>query len=1216
MAHFKIYSKSGEDVRYEGCPTYNGVYLKPSYLEFREICSPTPINWQVGDYIDYISDKKITDELCVRNGYRYKLYDIPQPTKKAAIVKSGESFVYQNVQFFAPTKDLELCPFRDIVPNDNYIHFSTRQDVSTFEDLNGIAKRIEKNLDDWYGVGIWSIRVADDLNTKYKDIVKEARAFSVGGGNCLDALNKCYDVWDEIGWTYSVQNNGDKGKINVITIGAANVNAIAPISTPTLKYGIVVNSKTKEEESQGLTSIVATQSNKDEFATRLYAFGSSRNMNFDYYRSNSNIKNAASLDIQHLMIPMRYWGKTDNLYDPSKAFLENSGAKTRYGVRAKYHYFDGSQDEEIFPSIEGVTIGMVRNGSPDYVPNGRIYPSATERVDYPISAQQMVDDGQLYDAGEKVILPGAIADNVMSWGGLIPYDRALKKTIGSYAFDPTPGKWKITLNANYQGTVPYPEGGISAYVYIERHYTKNETHHEDTLIGFPCETAASKKSFDFKISNAAYEIDIEDIAGATDNQLVFVIQLMYTYQYEGALPIAAQLVTGKNTMSFTLERAYSKTFMLTVKQIGFDISKRQAQGTTGLGTIHFKGGMCAGRSFVIKNCTYQEKNDNWLLECIRCYDESIGMVFPNKNYAIKDTDNFVLLDIAMPDLYIDIAEQKLYDAATQMLASISQVKPMYTPMIDSKMIAQSAFAIQEGMYMSLQDEDLTGVEKRYLIDNIIISENESSIPTYKVTLRDDKSRSFKHSINSGGNSTPLTSLGVSYGGPATSYESLSDIPEIEGVQVKGKKSAEQYNLQRKLVPGENITIEGNVISSKGGGGTPITVDDALSETSTNPVQNKVVTAAINERITEAKADDKYLPRYKLSSGDYGAAVHELGFFESDDPRGEHTPWHTVIKKRTTRTSSGSIDTDHSGLALFDNLFLFGWLSIIGRFYLHKALSDADSAYLEWDEDSKAIKVHGNVYATGYVSSGGVGKSSTSGGDVSCVEVNGSVIYPDGTGKITLPDYPGAGDVLWDDIVNKPAWIGDSKPSYSFSEIGGTLPASRVTGLPDYPDLSKYYNADNANRSDVDWTAKDLNAQRVVIAGHVVEYDTKNDAFKFNGNVYATGFVSAGGTGESGGTSGGIIPTEIPILTTRQMSDTEFFEIAHNGITSSEVAHELLIGQRRAYNSDGDFFTCSGRYTSENHWRLTLRDWGEIMDGGTEIEIRNNNGTINYTYYER
>ena len=52
--------------------------------------------------------------------------------------------------------------------------------------------------------------------------------------------------------------------------------------------------------------------------------------------------------------------------------------------------------------------------------------------------------------------------------------------------------------------------------------------------------------------------------------------------------------------------------------------------------------------------------------------------------------------------------------------------------------------------------------------------------------------------------------------------------------------------QDKLIAGDNITIVGNVISATGGGGGG-TVDTAMSDTSTNPVQNKVIKAYVDSQ---------------------------------------------------------------------------------------------------------------------------------------------------------------------------------------------------------------------------------------------------------------------------------------------------------------------------------------------------------------------------------
>ena len=166
MAKFKIYSKDGQTVRYEGCPKYNGVYLKVSYLEFASISSPARIDWHVGDYVDY-----------PRTGLRYTLRSIPPEKKIAKPGQSGDAFTYQNVQFMAQTQDLVVAPFRDLVPEDNGVHFSTQQAVSTYENAYGIAARVQACLDDLFP-GTWSVEVYEDrLRQDVRDM-----------GHRLDAL--------------------------------------------------------------------------------------------------------------------------------------------------------------------------------------------------------------------------------------------------------------------------------------------------------------------------------------------------------------------------------------------------------------------------------------------------------------------------------------------------------------------------------------------------------------------------------------------------------------------------------------------------------------------------------------------------------------------------------------------------------------------------------------------------------------------------------------------------------------------------------------------------------------------------------------------------------------------------------------------------------------------------------------------------------------------
>ena len=96
-----------------------------------------------------------------------------------------------------------------------------------------------------------------------------------------------------------------------------------------------------------------------------------------------------------------------------------------------------------------------------------------------------------------------------------------------------------------------------------------------------------------------------------------------------------------------------------------------------------------------------------------------------------------------------------------------------------------------------------------------------------------------------GNTISCTVSGGS-GGSITVDSTLSPT-STNPVQNKVIYSALQ-GKQNKLTAGTGISINGNTISCtvSGGGGT-VTVDSALSGTSTNPVQNKVIYSALQNK---------------------------------------------------------------------------------------------------------------------------------------------------------------------------------------------------------------------------------------------------------------------------------------------------------------------------------------------------------------------------------
>lgn len=573
MAKFTIYSKDGLSVRHIGEPQFSGSYMGVDYIEFRTISSPSPVTWEIGDYVDYY-----------RTGLRYKLYSLPMPNKVARRGVFGASFEYSNVQLHAATKELEIAPFRDLVPEDNLIHFTTRQDFSTHENVYGIARRIQACMDDIFP-GKWQINVVDTNDEKLLPLLRETKEFSASGISCLDALSQIYDTWQNVGWvhTYDTEN-----EVDIITIGGANTRTRANTSS-IFGYG----------HGYGLTSLKKASANPEEFATRLYIYGSERNIQTRYYNQ-FNIINKDSVDIRNLMIPIENWGKTDGVPDAKKAYLQADNATIeKFGLIPRTVYFDGSQNEEICPTIKNLTMKIVR--------------------------EEMIANGQ-----------------------------------GSSAFLP----------------------------------------------------ASLEKRID-KVDSTYSSYDYDD--GSKEN---------------------------------TEKR---RTFRLGLRPFGFDVIEQGKLTSEGYATISMISGACAGREFKIRKDTGARLYDGSNLvgivyEIEKVWDESLGMGFPNITYPIKPEDEFVLLDIPMPDYYITIASKRLLAAGQKMLTDYTKVSAFYEPSIDPIVIKGYNKPLRVGMYMAIRDEDIIETDDNFdyvLIDTLTIDES-AQLPQYKVTLREQKrsSRSF------------------------------------------------------------------------------------------------------------------------------------------------------------------------------------------------------------------------------------------------------------------------------------------------------------------------------------------------------------------------------------------------------------------------------------------------------------------------------------------
>jgi len=203
------------------------------------------------------------------------------------------------------------------------------------------------------------------------------------------------------------------------------------------------------------------------------------------------------------------------------------------------------------------------------------------------------------------------------------------------------------------------------------------------------------------------------------------------------------------------EQETTPTFYIRIKNIGFDLSDAELDASGDTPRLSMKSGMCTGREFNILECKKQVSvNGSWRdydpnnpvsgpwsysLKCEVAADDSIGQYFPNDNFRLSSGDRFVILGIKMPDVYVDVAENRLLKAAIVWLSENDKTGYNYSPAINNIYMAENpetSALLKEGNVLHIYDEDLD-IDVEMTISQFKIK-NDKQIPEYEVTLSNDK----------------------------------------------------------------------------------------------------------------------------------------------------------------------------------------------------------------------------------------------------------------------------------------------------------------------------------------------------------------------------------------------------------------------------------------------------------------------------------------------
>lgn len=375
MGRFTVYSKDGQTVR---CVLdkleYTGVFMAERACTSTFI-SDAKINFDVFDYIDY-------------RGERFELELLPTVKK---ISKHQYSY---DLNFVSPKYELERCMMRNIVPSDNGIVYPTPLVVEFTGTVKYLAERIQACLDAMYGKGVWSITLADGVDSEEKNI-------SMSNQNCWSALSL---VNTEYKLNYFVKGRS-------VTIGGAE-----PVVNNVFEYG----------KGKGLYEIERISDADTGIVTKLRAYGGTRNLDYSYPKkpewTDSILPANYALSPLRLMLPSF---KTDGVTD---FVLASNEAIAKYGIREGVITYD-----DIYPSITGM-----KNSAGQAI-------DEIKSVDAITSETQPTFTVQLYDLGFDLneSLTTDEAQLSMKSGALQGYAFTITKIVKA-----SDGSYTLTLGRN------------------------------------------------------------------------------------------------------------------------------------------------------------------------------------------------------------------------------------------------------------------------------------------------------------------------------------------------------------------------------------------------------------------------------------------------------------------------------------------------------------------------------------------------------------------------------------------------------------------------------------------------------------------------------------------------------------------------------------------------------------------------------------------------
>lgn len=710
MSTWNIYHKDGSkltDVNGEQI-TVHGLEYSDSWMgECFVTINPkheVPINFQIGDYIVY-------------RGERFELNYEPGKDKQARPDTYGEGFVYDSVKFNALQDELARAEFLDVVLNDNELHYTSLPKFPFYvQTLDDLLDRIQANLDEQIGAGLWKIYSRNKdrsvqrgalesewlsvYGEKTDDNVIESMSITVDSQTCWQALALVNEKWD-INFIVRGRN---------IYVGTTGIQA-----NHIFKYGL----------GNGLYEIVQNADSDQSVVTRLRAYGSEKNLPSHYYadlgvKYVANItKVVAATTHVELELDIDYietYFKNQRKYIVSVESGEQSGGwvlKVTFDFKTEITGYVtqayGSKKCRFYSELKGT---QTDTGDEE----------SKEKLDAFI-AQVKAGNTKMYITSG--LNKKAVPSSMKEYAKNLPNNMSINRLM-------LPGFPHVSLSDFYNSLTNEEKKYVNP---TGRQHKFSTDPHRPYIDSINIEQIGLRSASQF------FE---------TDDKTNGVIEIYPTIEEMeiGGVRVDEidEGVAPDDDGRFGDNETVKNVDIYLKKAIDFDINDLKDDDFS----ISMKDGMCGGRTFKVASSA--KIDGRWRLTIERVKDDALELWFPYKDYPIKNGDHFVLTGITLPDSYVNAASLKLLKYAIAFIDKNDYTRYVYQPKVDEIFMARQHDLAEKdttGVIKSLHDTlkagDLMEFEDTDLriggvisIDQLTIKEEDGKIPTYDITLREDK----------------------------------------------------------------------------------------------------------------------------------------------------------------------------------------------------------------------------------------------------------------------------------------------------------------------------------------------------------------------------------------------------------------------------------------------------------------------------------------------